>query len=440
MPGDRDEVVVRRAGVLQGTLRVPGDKSISHRALIFGALASHELRVTGLGPGADVRSTAACLGALGVPIALDGTDATIGGVGLRGLRAPAGPLDCGNAGTTMRLLCGLLAGAGIPAELHGDASLSSRPMGRVLAPLRSLGAHVEGTDGRAPLRVSPARLHGGRVETAVASAQVKSALLLAGLFVDGPLEVIEPAPTRDHTERILRAAGVPLRDVAGGVRLEGPVARLELPARWSVPGDPSSAAFLAVAALLVPGGRVILPEVCVNPGRTGLLRALERMGAIVRRSDEGTCSGEPIATLTVEAGGPLRGVTIGADEIPSLVDEVPILAVLATQAHGRTEITGAAELRVKESDRLARMAQGLTALGARVEERPDGLVIDGPTPLRGARLDAAHDHRLAMAFAVAGLVADGETIVSGARWAEVSFPGFFAHLAALTQGAVQGPR
>ena len=430
---------VRRAAGFSGVAPVPGDKSISHRALILGALAEGRTEATNLGTGADVRSTAAALRALGVPLDISGAAATVEGVGLRGLRAPAGVLDCGNSGTTLRLLAGVLAGAGIPAVLDGDDSLRVRPMGRVIAPLRAMGARLDGAPGdRAPLRLhGGVRLAGVRHELAVASAQVKSLLLLAGLHADGATSVREPHPSRDHTERMLTAQGAPLvREPDGAWTIRRPDRPLAPFGRLEIPGDPSSAAFLATAALLVPGGEVTVPGVLVNPTRSGFFGALERMGAPleVRRGPDR--AGEPTATVTVRHG-PLRGTLVASAEVPSLVDEVPLLAVVATQAEGRTEIRGAGELRVKESDRLARIAAGLGAMGAFVEELPDGLVIHGPTPLAGAALDAAGDHRIAMAFAVAGLAAAGETTVDGAEWADVSWPGFFALLDRLSRGAVR---
>jgi 3-phosphoshikimate 1-carboxyvinyltransferase len=424
---------VRRASRFSGTATVPGDKSISHRALILGALGEGRVELANLGPGADVRSTAAVLRALGVLVEAD----AVTGVGLAGLRGPAGVLACGNSGTTMRLLAGVLAGAGIPAVLDGDESLRRRPMGRVLAPLRAMGARCQGApargDERAPLRFpGGARLAGVRHDLPIASAQVKSCLLLAGLFADGITRVREPHPSRDHTERLLAAAGVPLaRDPDGALAVRRPDRPLRLPSRLEIPGDPSSAAFLAAAAVLVPGGAIEIPGVLANPTRTGFFGALARMGARVefRRGPER--AGEPTGTL-VARHGPLRGILVGASEVPALIDEVPLLAVMATQAEGRTELRGAGELRVKESDRLARIAAGLGAMGAHVEELADGLAIHGPTPLSGAVLDAASDHRIAMALAVAGLVADGETVLDGAEWADVSWPGFFALLGTLS--------
>lgn len=435
--------LIRRAARLTGSAQPPGDKSISHRALIFSALARGTCKVENLSPGEDVRSTAACLRQLGVRIDAEGSGATVFGAGLEGLRSPAGVLDCGNSGTTMRLLAGVLAGANVGGVLDGDESLRGRPMKRVLQPLRQMGAVCQGTmdvkgEERAPLRFEPgAVLKGVRHDLAVASAQVKTCLLLAGLFAEGETTVREPEVSRDHTERMLRAFGAPLTfwpDRAISIRR--PDKPLQSPESLVVPGDPSSAAFLLAAALVVPGGAVTLTGVDVNPTRIGFLRVLQRMGARIELTPEADRAGDPVATLRAHGDVMLSGTEITSGEVPSLLDEVPILAVVASQARGRTTIRGAGELRVKESDRLAKVAAGLAAMGVPVQELPDGLIIDGPVPLKGARIDAARDHRIAMSFSIAGLCAEGETEVSGAEWADISYPGFYALLAGLTDGAV----
>lgn len=436
---------VKRATRLQGSTTVPGDKSVSHRALLFSALADGRCDVENLSPGADVRSTAQCLQRLGVSMELAPGRVVVQGVGLSGLRTPTEVLDCGNSGTTMRLLAGVVAGARLAATLDGDESLRGRPMRRVLAPLREMGALATGRKNEkgeeyAPLvfQASPA-LQGKAHVLAVSSAQVKSCLLLAGLFAEGETSVQEPEPSRDHTERMLRALGAPLHfRPDGAVIVRRPNASLRAPAHLVVPGDPSSAAFLVAAGLLVPGADITVEGVDVNPTRTGFLRALQRMGANVSIEGSGERAGDPIATLRVQGqgGAKLRGIEIGGAEIPALVDEVPLLAILATQAQGTTTIRGASELRVKESDRLREVALGLRKMGAQVEELPDGLVIEGPSSLRGAHIDAARDHRIAMGFTVAGLCADGETTIDGAEWADISYPGFFRLLAELTGGAV----
>jgi 3-phosphoshikimate 1-carboxyvinyltransferase len=434
-------VRVRRANSLGGTVEVPGDKSISHRALLFSSLGMTPLELEHLAPGADVRSTAACLEALGVSCTRRGDGALV----LQGrgpLRPAPQPLDCGNSGTTMRLLSGLVAGSGVEATLDGDDSLRRRPMRRVLQPLRAMGAHVFGTASReeecAPLVFRGGELQGMSHALSVASAQVKSCLILAGLQAEGLTRIQEPQPSRDHTERMLRAFGAPLYVTPEGtVVVERLVRPLSLPERLRIPGDPSSAAFFVGAALLVPGGNMCCTSVDVNPTRTGFLRVLARMGAEVHVEPQPEAAGDPVATLHVRFAGRLRGTTILPEEVPSLLDEVPLLAVVASQAEGVTRLSGAGELRVKESDRLRQVCRGLQAMGVDVEETDDGFVLQGPTQLQGTHLDASGDHRMAMSFAVAGLVAEGETHLDGAEWADISYPGFFAELAARSLGAVQ---
>jgi 3-phosphoshikimate 1-carboxyvinyltransferase len=419
------ELHVVPGGPLRGSCTVPGDKSISHRALFLAAIARGTCAIDDLAPGEDVRSTAACLAALGARIALRGGGAMVQG---GALSPPRDVLFCGNSGTTARLLAALTAGAGTGGRLDGDASLRARPMRRVLDPLAAMGAHFTGE--RLPLEVAAGQtLHGAAHVLPVASAQVKTALLLAGLHASGITSVREPAPSRDHTERMLPAFGVELLRENGAIAVRGPV-RPVAPPSLRVPGDPSSAAFVLAAALLVPGSDVTVTGVGLNPTRTGFLRVLARMGAELEVTPEGDAGGEPVGRIRARHG-PLSATTVGAEEIPALIDEVPLLAAIATAADGRTEIRGAGELRVKESDRLARVAAGLTALGARVEELPDGLAIDGPSPLSGARVDGSPDHRLVMTFAVAALRARGASAIDGAAWAAISFPTFAATLARL---------
>ena len=433
-------VRVRRAARLAAEVVAPGDKSISHRALLFGALGTRPMEVRNLAPGADVRSTALCLRLVGTDV-VPGEQWTVCGGGPDGFRSPRSVLDCGNSGTSMRLLVGLLAGAGVEASLDGDASLRRRPMGRVLVPLRAMDADVRGVgagEERAPLSVRPApSLQGVTHRLPIASAQVKSALILAGLRASGETRIGEPEPSRDHSERMLRAWGAPVRVEAGEVRVSRLERPLELPPSVEVPGDPSSAAFWLGAGLLVPGARVAVRGVDVNPTRTGFLAVLERMGAVVEREAEEARAGDPVATLRTRGGSSLRGTEIAPSEVPSLLDEVPLLAVVASQARGETRLTGARELRTKESDRLRQLVLGLRAMGAEVEELDDGFVLQGPARLRGTAIDAASDHRIAMAFAIAGLVADGETVIDGAEWADISYPGFFAELGRSTADAVQ---
>lgn len=417
-------LTVRKAGALQGALHVPGDKSISHRAVMFGAISAGTTEITGFLPGADCKSTIRCFRSLGVEIEERAPDHVIvHGRGLDGLQEPGDVLDVGNSGTTIRLLSGLLAGQPFFSVLTGDASIRRRPMDRVAIPLRQMGARISGRqNGRlAPLAIGGTALQPIHYRSPVASAQVKSSILLAGLTCAGETSVTEPAQSRDHTERMLRGFGAEVRvegltaAVRGRPRLTGrPVA---------VPGDISSAAFFLVAASIVPGSEVLIQGVGVNPTRTGVLDALLAMGARIERLNPRDAAGEPVADLLVR-GADLRATTIAGELIPRLVDEIPVLAVAACFAAGTTVIRNAEELRVKESDRIACMVAELRKLGARVEELPDGMVIEGGHPLRGAAVQSHDDHRMAMALAVAGLAADGEVQISGAGAVDVSFPGF----------------
>lgn len=459
---------VRPARGLAGTLRVPGDKSIAHRAAMLAAAAGGRVVLDNFAPGRDAASTLACLEALGVTVERPAPHRVVlDGPGIAGWHPPAAALDAGNSGTTMRLLLGLLASRPFTSILAGDRSLCRRPMDRVVEPLRRMGAHIAGREGGrlAPLTIRGGDLEGIHHDSPVASAQVKSAILLAGLFAAGRTSVREPALSRDHTERLLPLFGVAVERDGLTVALSGGQ-RLRAPAHLAIPGDPSAAAFYLAAALLCPGSRVTLSGVGVNPTRTGFLEVLEAMGARVRvdraagpvatgpagptgaagtapvAGEEtlppaGTGPGEPVADLTAETSE-LRAVDIGGDLIPRLIDEIPILAVLATQARGTTRIRDAAELRVKETDRLEAIAGELRRLGARVEEHPDGLDIHGPTPLRGAVVSARGDHRMAMTLTVAGLAATGETVIVDAASAAVSDPDFFASLR-LLGAPVTGP-
>jgi 3-phosphoshikimate 1-carboxyvinyltransferase len=423
--------IVEPATRVAGELRVPGDKSIAHRALMLSALAQGESHIDGLPEGEDVAATVACLRGLGVQIDRIGGPARVHGGGWRSFHRPQGPLDCANSGTTMRVLLGILSGSWVSATLDGDASLRRRPMSRVIDPLRTMGARIESRDGRAPLTVTGARLQGRRHVLAVASAQVKSALLLAGLSASGPTTVVEPMPTRDHTERLLRAMGTDVATTADGVVIR-PSHQPLRPIDLSVPGDFSSAAFWMAAAALRPGWSVTIREVGLNPTRTAFLRLLESMGTEIRVDASGSGI-EPLGSVTV-TGRPLRAITIGAADVAAAIDEIPALLTVATQAVGTTVIQGAAELRVKESDRLATMAEGLQRMGAIVDERADGVSIHGPARLRGATVDSHGDHRIAMALAVAGLVASSPTTIEDADCVAVSYPNFFADLQELTNG------
>ena len=429
---------LKAGGELNGLVRVPGDKSISHRALLFGAIAEGTTTIEGLLPAEDPISTAACLRAMGAQISPieNGKLISVEGVGLDGLKEPGEVLDCGNSGTTMRLMLGLLAGRnGRHFVLSGDASLRRRPMQRVGQPLALMGAEVRGRDGGnlAPLSVQGRQLHGAVVGTPVASAQVKSALLLAALTAEGKTTVIEPARSRDHSERMLQAFGADL-DVGGemgrhitvrpGATLTGQ--------HVVVPGDISSAAFWLVAGALVPGADLTVENVGLNPTRTGVLEVLEQMGARIEVLNRRDVAGEPVGDLRVTHGR-LKPFHFGEEVMPRLVDEVPILSVAACFCDGESRITGAKELRVKETDRLAVMARQLTAMGADIEEHPDGLTIRGGRPLKGAVLDSETDHRVAMSLAIAAMMAEGDSTLARSEAAAVSYPTFWDDLARLRQ-------
>jgi len=418
---------------LQGVVQVPGDKSISHRALLFGAIAEGTTRITGLLPAEDPLSTAACLRAMGVTISAieAGQLVSVEGVGLDGLREPEDVLDCGNSGTTMRLMLGLLAGrAGRHFVLTGDGSLRRRPMQRVGGPLAQMGALISGRSGGnlAPLAIQGQQLRGATIRTPVASAQVKSALVLAALTATGDTTVIEPVQSRDHSERMLRAFGAQLS--VGGPGLTEVTVTPGASLRGQdviVPGDISSAAFWLVAGAITPGADLTVQNVGLNPSRTGVLDVLAQMGARIELLNGREVAGEPVGDLRV-THGPLQAFTIGADLIPRLVDEIPVLAVAACYAEGVSRVSGAEELRVKETDRLAVMARQLGAMGARIEEFADGMTIQGGVALHGAEVDSETDHRVAMSLAVAAQVATGPTQLHRPEAAAVSYPGFWEDL------------
>jgi len=424
-----DAEVVPATRPLRGTVSVPTDKAVSHRGAILGALASGTTVVRGYSPAGDCRSTLYVLRALGVAIEETDDAIRVTGWGERGPGESGGPLDCGRSGTTMRLMTGALAGFPVKMVLTGDPQLLARPMERVAEPLRAMGATVAtAAGGVPPIGLRGGKLHGIEYDMPVASAQVKTAVLLAGLRASGPTTVIEPVPSRDHTERMLRTMGatVDVEDGDGaGRRVRVRPGGLEA-AEITVPGDPSSAAPLVVAAALVPGSDLTVAGVGLNPTRTGLFDVLRRMGSEIEQGTAGA-DGEPIGDVRI-VHRPLHGTTVGAPEIPSMVDELPLLGLLATQAEGRTEVSEAQELRVKESDRIAVLVKGLTTLGADVEERPDGFVVTGPTRLHTGYVNAAGDHRMAMTFAVAALIASGPVHVSGMQTIGDSFPGFMATL------------
>ena len=417
---------------LSGEYRPPGDKSISQRAVILGALAAGQTRISGFLEAGDTRATVTAIQALGARVRESHGELLIRG---GSLKTPGRPLDLGNSGTGMRLLTGALAGRpelfGQEIELTGDVSLVRRPMDRIIEPLATMGATIESRGGRAPLLIRPRPLTGRRHQLKIASAQVKSALLLAGLNAHGETSVIEPAPTRDHTERLLPAFGVRLETAPGMASLSGGQSLSGTAVQ--VPGDLSAAAFILAAALLVPGSRVAIEPVGLNPTRDGILRVLARAapaGCLQVAQNPGSRAGfEPAGTIRVHHGR-LRGIAIPAEWVPLGIDEFPVIMALAAAADGETVITGAAELRVKESDRLAVMCRQLARLGVVVRETADGAVILGG-PVAGGEVDAAGDHRIAMSLAVLGLVAEAEVVIDGAEWIETSYPGFVADLRAL---------
>lgn len=418
---------VAPGGAVQGEVRVPGDKSISHRSIMLGALAEGDTHVSGFLEGADAIATANIFRMMGVEI--DGPqdgEVVVHGVGLHGLKAPGVPLDCGNSGTSMRLLAGLLAGQTFACMLVGDHSLSRRPMRRVIDPLTEMGAIIDSQDGLPPLLVQAVDgLKGADITMKVASAQVKSALLLAGLYAEGETRVTEPAPTRDHTERMLNAFGVDLHRDGSTVSIRG--GQTLKATRVDVPADISSAAFFLVAASICPGADLTLRHVGMNPTRIGVLHVLRAMGADITESNHQVVGGEPVADLRVRAA-PLKGVRIDPAWVPLAIDEFPVLFIAAACAEGVTTLTEAEELRVKESDRIQVMADGLAAIGFPVEVLPDGMRIVGrggeAAPFAGGRVQAHSDHRIAMSFAVAALRSQGPIHIEDTANVATSFPGF----------------
>jgi len=415
---------VAPAARVRGRLRVPGDKSISHRYAMLAALAEGRSTLANYAPGADCHSTLGCLRRLGVEIEEGSAGAVMMmGRGLGQLRSPSDRLDAGNSGTTMRLMAGILAGHPFAVTMVGDASLSKRPMKRVMAPLEQMGARIEAAEGHAPLTIRGGHLHGIAHRPDVPSAQVKSAVLLAGLHADGVTSVTEPAPTRDHTERALQALG-------GTVRIDGATVSVTRQQRLTgrpltVPGDFSSAAFWLVAAASLPGSRIEISDLGLNPSRTALIGVLRRFGAIVLVEPTSVEAGEPIGTVIVEHDRTGQ-IVIAPEEVPALIDELPAIAALAAHG-GEVSVSGAAELRVKETDRIAALVAGFRALGIDADERPDGFVVRGTRP-RGGVADARGDHRMAMAFAVAALAASQPSTIEGADAVAISYPGFFETL------------
>lgn len=422
--------VVGRAERLEGEVALPADKSIAHRSALFAALGDGLSTLHNYPNSADPQSTLACLRDLGIQIDHSGDVISVEGQGLEGLNRAGGPIDCGNSGTTMRLLAGILGGQVFDSVLIGDKSLSLRPMDRIALPLREMGAEIKLMNGHAPIEISGGRsLHGITYRLPVPSAQIKSCVLLAGLYASGTTTVIEEEVSRDHTERMLGLATI----VSEGERRISMKEGFRIAAReWLVPRDFSAAAFFMVAGSIVPGADIRLDRVGLNPTRTALLDVLRAMGADIQVFNESEDGGEPVGDLFIRSSE-LNGLTLTGGIIPILIDEIPVLAVAGAAADGRMEIRDAKELRVKESDRIRATVDNLRKLGAKIEEFEDGFAIEGGTPLRGSEVDSFHDHRMAMAMAIAGLAAEGETVISGASNAAVSFPGFWDELAALVK-------
>ena len=423
-------MIIQKRGPLRGELAVPGDKSISHRSVMFGALSEGITEAENFLTGADCLSTIGCFRQMGISVEQNGTSVVVHGKGLHGLTKPSGIIDAGNSGTTVRLLSGILSGQPFDSVITGDASIQKRPMKRVMTPLSQMGASITSVheNGCAPLQIKGSPLHGIHYLSPVASAQVKSCVLLAGLYADAPTSVTEPAISRNHSELMLRYFGA-------DIRCEGTTSTI-LPdpkltgQKINVPGDISSAAYFIAAALLVPGSEVLLKNVGINPTRDGMLRVVRAMGGDVTLVNENTDGAEPCADLLIRSSS-LHATTVEGDLIPTLIDELPVIAVLAAFADGTTIIKDAAELKVKESDRIAVMTENLRRMGAEVEPTDDGMVIHGGKPLHGATIDPHLDHRIAMSFAVAALAADGETEIQDADCVKISYPEFYADLEGL---------
>jgi 3-phosphoshikimate 1-carboxyvinyltransferase len=418
---------------LNGTIQVPGDKSISHRAVMFGAIAEGTTTVEGFLPGEDCLSTISCFRKLGVSIKQQGEKVTIEGKGWDGLIEPSEILDVGNSGTTTRLMLGILATRPFHSVIIGDDSIAKRPMARVTDPLREMGSVI---DGRQKGNFTPLSIRGGvtkgiQYQSKVASAQVKSAILLAGLQSEGVTSVTEPALSRDHTERMLEAYGVHVKRDGLTVSVEG--GQTLKAQHIVVPGDISSAAFFLVAAAIVPNSNITIEGVGMNPTRSGIIDVLEQMGASMTVQNERVVGGEPIADITISTSS-LKGIEIGGDLIPRLIDEIPVIAVLATQAEGKTVIRDAEELKVKETNRIDTVVSELTKLGAKIQATDDGMIIEGPSSLNGASVSSFGDHRIGMALAVAGLITDGDVEINRSDSIAVSYPNFFDHIKQLQQG------
>ncbi|MBP1933436.1 3-phosphoshikimate 1-carboxyvinyltransferase [Ammoniphilus resinae] len=415
---------VTKASTISGSITVPGDKSISHRAVMFSSLAEGKTVISGFLPGADCLSTISCFKKMGVNIEQNGDQVVVESGGLDQLEEPHEVLDVGNSGTTIRLISGILSGLPFHSTLVGDESIAKRPMKRVVTPLRQMGAKIDGRQGGeyTPLSIRGGQLQGIEYHSSVASAQVKSAILLAGLRAEGTTTVYEPHLSRDHTERMLSSFGVEVQSFLGGVSIRGGQLLVQ-PKQIQVPGDISSAAFFLAAAAMIPGGSLTIKNVGINPTRTGMIDVLREMGADLELKQERVWNGEPVADLVVRYSA-LKGIEIGGAIIPRLIDEIPIIAVLATQAEGRTIIKDAEELKVKETNRIDAMVSELRKMGAKIEATEDGMIIEGGAKMYGAECISYGDHRIAMAMAIAGIVSEGETIIQGDDAIYVSFPGF----------------
>ncbi len=416
-----------RINGLRGELAVPGDKSISHRSVMFGAISRGTTEITGFLQSADCLSTISCFRKMGVEIENQGSRVLVKGAGMHGLKKPSEVLDCGNSGTTTRLISGILSAQAFDSVVTGDASIQKRPMDRILIPLTQMGARIRSAAGNgcAPLLIQGAPLHGIHYQSPVASAQVKSSILLAGLYADGETRVTEPYLSRNHSELMLSHFGAKVR-TEGTTAIIQPADELYA-CPVEVPGDISSAAFFLVAGLIIPHSEILIRNVGINPTRSGVLTVLQAMGADITLLNRHDRSGEPAADLLVRSSS-LTGTCIEGSLIPALIDEIPILALAACFAEGETVIRDAAELKVKESNRLKVMTEGLSAMGAQVLETEDGMIIQGGAPLHGAVIDSRLDHRIAMTFAVAGLCADGETEIQGAECVNISYPQFYEDL------------
>ena len=423
-------MIIQKHGPLRGELAVPGDKSISHRSVMFGALSEGITEAENFLTGADCLSTISCFRQMGISVEQNGTSVIVHGKGLHGLTRPSGIIDAGNSGTTVRLLSGILAGQPFDSTITGDASIQKRPMKRVMTPLSQMGASITSVheNGCAPLQIKGSPLHGIHYLSPVASAQVKSCVLLAGLYADAPTSVTEPAISRNHSELMLRYFGADIQ-CEGTTSTVLPDPRL-VGQKVNVPGDISSAAYFIAAALLVPGSEVLLKNVGINPTRDGMLRVVRAMGGDVTLVNENTDGAEPCADLLIRSSS-LHATTIEGELIPTLIDELPVIAVLAAFAEGTTVIKDAAELKVKESDRIAVMTENLKRMGADVEPTDDGMIIHGGRPLHGATINPYLDHRIAMSFAVAALAADGKTEIQDADCVKISYPGFYTDLEGL---------